>query len=174
LKTLEIRRHSIRSPLSEHLNQKGVMLARRIGQTIGPFDLVATSMHHRAFETAIAMGFAVDEQSESLNTYGHDVEREAPWPQPYSNLAEAVKQEGAAAKYARKLAHYYTAMLGLVSDGGSALVINHGGVAELGVIGCLPDLDYSNWGGPVSYCEGARLFWDDGKFVKAEVLRVPH
>ena len=79
MKTLEIRRHSIRSQLGEHLNQTGVTLARLVGQNIGPFDRMVTSMLPRAFETAIAMGFAVDEQNELMSATGSSVEREAPW-----------------------------------------------------------------------------------------------
>ena len=172
MKILEIHRHSIRSPLSDHLNQKGVTLARLVGQNIGPFDRVVTSTLPRAFETAIAMGFAVDEQNELMNTYGRNVEQEAPWPQPFVNYAQIVKREGAAAKYAQKLAQYYASVLDTISEGGSALVINHGGVVELGIVGCLPNIDFSAWGDSVSYCEGARLFWDDGRFVDGEILRV--
>ena len=80
MKTIEIRRHSIRSKPGDHLNQQGVTLARLVGENLGPFDRVITSTLPRAFETAIAMGFAVDEQVELMNTYGSDVENEAPWP----------------------------------------------------------------------------------------------
>ena len=103
MKTLEIRRHSIRSPLGDHLNQTGVTLARLVGQNIGPFDRVVTSTLPRAFETAIAMGFAVDEQNELMSTFGSAVESEAPWPQPFTNYAEIIKQEGAAARYATEI-----------------------------------------------------------------------
>ena len=171
MKIIEIRRHSIRSSLSDHLNQKGVTLARVVGQNIGPFERVITSTLPRAFETAIAMGFAVDEQNELMNTYGRNVEMEAPWPQPFVNYDEIIKQEGAAAKYAQKLAQYYASVMDATSEGGSALVINHGGVVELSVVGCVPNIDFSTWGDSVEYCEGARLFWED-KFVHAEVLRV--
>jgi broad specificity phosphatase PhoE len=172
MKILEIRRHSIRNPLGEHLNQKGVSLARFAGNAIGPFERVYTSTLPRAFETAIAMGFAVDEQNELISAYGREIEREAPWPQPFINYAEIINQKGAAASYAKKLAQYYLNIMSLISEGGSALVINHGGVVEMGVIGCLPETDFSSWGDAVSYCEGARLFWDEGKFVSGEVLRV--
>ncbi|MBI5354687.1 MAG: hypothetical protein HZB50_18755 [Chloroflexi bacterium] len=172
MKTLEIRRHSIRNPMGDHLNQKGVALARFVGQSIGPFDRVATSTLPRAFETAIAMGFAVDEQNELMSTYGRAVEAEAPWPQPFFNYAEIVRKKGAAGDYAKKLAQYYAVIMDIVPEGRSALVINHGGVVEMGVIACLPKLDYSTWGDAVGYCEGARLFWDEGRFVDAEVLRV--
>ena len=172
MKTLEIRRHSIRSQFGDHLNQSGVTLARLVGQAAGPFDRVVTSTLPRAFETAIAMGFAVDEQSELMSTYGRDVEKEAPWPLSFADYSEAVQGGGASAKYAQKLAKYYAGIMNFISESRSALAINHGGVVELGVVGCLPGFDFSSWGGPVEYCEGARLYWDDDKFVKAEVLRV--
>lgn len=172
MKILEIRRHSVRDSGGDHLNQKGVSLARMVGQGIGPFDFVATSTLPRAFETAIAMGFAVDEQKELLNTYGGAVEREAPWPMPFFHYAEILKDEGVAAQYANQLMEYYAGIANRIPDGGSALVVCHGGVVELGVTTCLPDEDYSTWGDSVEYCEGARLFLDDGRFVKGEVLRV--
>src|SRR5512143_3142167 len=84
MKTIEIRRHSIRNKPGPHLSQQGVTLARLVGQNLGPFDRVVTSTLPRAFETAIAMGFAVDEQNELMSTYGNDVEREIPWPQSFA------------------------------------------------------------------------------------------
>lgn len=173
MKILEVRRHSIRSMGGDHLNQKGVTLARKVGQGIGPFDFVATSALPRAFETAIAMGFAVHEQNELMNTYGGAVEREAPWPLPYFHYSEIVKQDGAAAQYAHQLADYYSSVMEGLAEGGSALVVNHGGVVELGVVACLPKMDFKPWGDAVDYCEGARLFWDAGRFVSGEVLRLP-
>lgn len=172
MKILEIRRHSIRNPDGDHLNQKGVHLARKVGQGIGPFHYVATSTLNRALETALAMGFAVNEQNQLLNTYGGAVEREAPWPMPFHHFSEIVKQEGAAAEYASQLADYYRSLVARIPEGGSALVINHGGVVELGVTAALPDVDFSAWGDSVDYCEGARLFWDDGRFARGEALRV--
>ncbi|GAB1471957.1 phosphoglycerate mutase family protein [Chloroflexota bacterium] len=172
MKILEVRRHSIRHAGGDHLNSKGVALARRVGQGLGPFDFTSTSTLPRAFETAIAMGFAVDEQNELMNTYGGAVERQAPWPMPFYHYAEIIKQTGAAAHYAHALLDYTQGVLNNISEGGSALMINHGGVVELGVVACLPETDFSDWGDAVDYCEGARLFWDDGQFVRGEVLRV--
>src|SRR5574339_709991 len=103
MKTIEIRRHSIRSKPGQHLSQQGVTLARLVGQNLGPFDRVVTSSLPRAFETAIAMGFAVDEQSELMSSYGNDVELEAPWPLSLAEYAEAVRRDGAAARYAHQL-----------------------------------------------------------------------
>ncbi|HUF00533.1 MAG TPA: histidine phosphatase family protein [Anaerolineales bacterium] len=172
MKTIEIRRHSIRSQPGAHLNQSGVTLARLVGENLGPFDRVVTSTLPRAFETAIAMGFAVDEQIELMSSYGSDVEREVPWPQSFEADARAVKRGGAAARYAKKLAEYYATLADDLANGRAALAINHGGVLELGVVASFPDADYESWGEAVDYCEGAQLFWKGGKFVNAELLRV--
>jgi broad specificity phosphatase PhoE len=172
MKTIEIRRHSIRLKPGDHLNQSGVSLARLVGQNLGPFDRVITSTLPRAFETAIAMGFAVDEQNELMSTYGSDVEREAPWPLSCAGYAEVVRKGGAATRYATQLVVVYTKLVDYLADGRAALVINHGGVAELGAVACLPDADHFAWGSHFEPCEGIRLFWEDGKFVDAEVLRV--
>ncbi len=172
MKTIEIRRHSIRSKPGDHLNQQGVTLARLVGENLGPFDRVITSTVPRAFETAIAMGFAVDEQIELMSTTGAAVEHEAPWPLSCAGYAEVVRQGGAAAKYAGQLAAIYNNLADYLADGRAALVINHGGVVEMGAVACLPDADHFAWGSHFEPCEGIRLFWDDGKFMNAEVLRV--
>lgn len=172
MKTIEVRRHSMRSKPGPHLNQSGVTLARFVGQNLGPFDRVVTSTLPCAFETAIAMGFAVDEQVELMSTYGDEVEYEVPWPQSFAAYAKAVRQGGAAARYANQLASYYAGLADYLADGRAALVINHGGVLELGVTACLPNADYESWGEAADYCEGARLYWEAGKYVNAEILRV--
>ena len=170
MKILEIRRHSIRS-LDGHLTQQGVSLARKVGQGIGPFSIVVTSTLPRAFDTAVAMGFAVDWQNELLSTYGPAVERESPWPMSFAEYAMGASSREATAKYMGQLLEFYQGLLTQVEDGGSILSINHGGIVEMSTVACLPDFDYSGWGGSVNYCEGARLFWED-KFIRAEELRV--
>src|SRR5574341_2150246 len=134
MKTIEIRRHSIRSKPGEHLNQPGVTLARLVGENLGPFDRVVTSTLPRAYETAIAMGFAVGEQNELMSNYGRDVEREAPWPLSLAGYAEVVQNGRAAARYAHQLAAFYNKLADCLANGRAALVINHGGVLELGVV----------------------------------------
>jgi broad specificity phosphatase PhoE len=172
VKTIEIRRHSKRSIVGVHLSQEGITLARRIGQYIGPFERVLTSTLPRAFETAIAMGFAVDEQVELMSAYDDLVEHEVPWPQDFVVYAKAVRRDKAAAHYAKKLAGFYAELAATLMENSAALVINHGGIVELGVVATFPNAEYESWGVPVDYCEGARLFWQDGMFVGAEVLRV--
>ena len=171
---MEIRRHSIRQKPGDHLSQQGVTLARLVGENLGPFDRAVTSTLPRAFETAIAMGFAVDEQNKLMSTFGDDVMEEAPWPLPFAEYASIVKRSGAAGKYAHKLAKVYANIMDYISEERAALVVNHGGILELGVAACLPETNFDApaWGDAGDYCEGARLFWDNNKFIRGEVLRV--
>jgi broad specificity phosphatase PhoE len=129
MKTIEIRRHSIRPKLGDHLNQQGVSLARMVGQNLGPFDRVVTSILPRAFETAIAMGFAVDEENTLMSSTGSGVDYEAPWPLSLAGYAEVVSKGGAAEGYANQLAAVYVELASYLAEGRSALVVNHGGVA---------------------------------------------
>ena len=172
MKTIEVRRHSIRTIPGDHLNQTGVTLARLVGENLGRFDRVVTSTLPRAFETAIAMGYAVDEQNELMSSYGNEVGREAPWPLSCTGYAEVVRRGGAAAHYANQLADVYGKLAEYLADGRQALVVNHGGVLELGAVACLPDADHLKWGTHFDYCEGIRLFWEAGKFVEGEAVRV--
>jgi broad specificity phosphatase PhoE len=172
MKTIEIRRHSIRNKPGQHLSQQGVTLARLVGQNLGPFDRVVTSTLPRAFETAIAMGFAVDEENELMSSYGLYVESEIRWPATPREYAKAVRKNGAAARYAYQLLDVYQRLVDYLAEGRSALVINHGGVVELSAVAALPNADHESWGPYFECCEGIRLFWNNGKFVDAEILRV--
>lgn len=172
MKTIEVRRHSIRERMSQDLSDQGRLLARFIGEEIGPFQRVLTSGIPRAFQTALAMGFQVDEQVELLNTYGDSVESEIPWPASFDEYTAPVLRGGAPKRYAERLLAYYTALVESLPEGGAALVITHGGVVEIGAVACFPNADHLAWGNYVECCEGVRMFWDDGRFVNVEVLRV--
>jgi broad specificity phosphatase PhoE len=172
MKIIEIRRHSIRISSQDHLSQQGVTFARLVGQNLGPFDRVITSTLPRAFETAIAMGFAVDDQLELMSSFGRGVDGEAPWPQSFESYAEAFARGGAVTKYGKKLARVYKDLEDYLPDGRSALVVNHGGIVEIGAVACLAETGFQVEGEAVGYCEGIRLFWEDGKCMSAEILRV--
>ncbi len=172
MKIIEIRRHSIRSKPGEHLSQQGVTLARLVGENLGPFDKVITSTLPRAFETAIAMGFAVDEQLELLGSTGDGVQDEVPWPQTFEVYAKALERGGAVTKYGKKLARLYGELTDYLADGRSALVINHGGVAEIGALACLAGTGVEVQGEALEPCEGIRLYYDGKKVVRAEILRI--
>ena len=172
MRTIEIRRHSIRNRLEPNLSEQGVTLARLIGVEMGKFDRVVTSPAPRAVQTAQAMGFDVDEQAEIIATFGDDVEAECPWPASFADYAAVYHQGGATFFYARRLADFYTKLAESLPEGGAALIVNHGGVVELSAVGCLPAADFSVMGDYVECCEGVRLTWESGKFTTLQVLRV--
>jgi len=37
----------------------------------------------------------------------------------------------------------------------------------------LPDADHGSWGAPFGHCDGARLGFDEGRFVSVRFSRVP-
>jgi hypothetical protein len=172
MKTIEIRRHSIRSKPGQNLSQQGVYLARLIGEELGKFDRVVTSPAPRAFQTAIAMGFAVDETVELLAGLDDGVELECPWPASFKEYANATQLNGASTRRARLLEVFYRKLINVLPDGGNALVINHGGVVELSTAACLPGMDMAALGDYVECCEGVRIFWENGEFTHAQILRV--
>lgn len=172
MKIIEVRRHSIRERLSQDLSEQGLALARIIAEQIGPFQRVVTSCIPRAFQTAVAMGFKVDEQVELLNTYGDAVEVEVPWPANFSEYTAPVLRGGAATRYAKRLVAFYADLAASLPEAGAALVVTHGGVVEIGAVACIPNADHNAWGAYIECCEGIRMFWEDGKFINAEVIRI--
>jgi broad specificity phosphatase PhoE len=172
MRELELRRHSMRVGSGQHLSQEGVDLARRVGATMGRFDRVATSALPRAFETAIAMGFAVDEQVEALGALGAEVAREADWQGGCAAFQRAARLGGATAGYVQEQGRLLRRLAEALPEGGRALVVSHGGILEALAVGSLPDFDWSAWTAAAGYCEGIRLHHDDGHFMGAEPLRV--
>jgi broad specificity phosphatase PhoE len=172
MRYVELRRHTMRVLQGQHLSQAGVDLARQIGSTIGPFHRIITSTIPRAYETAIAMGFAVDEQLEALSMVGMKVEDEVAWDAGFMGWAAAFRRGGQAEVYIRQQAALITEIVRSLPEGGSALVISHGGIVEAQTVGCLPSTDFTTWGIACNYCEGARLMFDYERFMAGEVLRV--
>jgi hypothetical protein len=172
MKVLEIRRHSIRAKPGQNLSQQGVTLARLVGEEMGRFDHVVTSPLPRAFQTAIAMGFAVDETVELLGSFGDDVMLECPWPARFSEYSAPARSNGATTRYVNKLASFYHKLVASLPEGGTALVVNHGGIVELSTVSCLPEANLDPLGDYVECCEGVRVFWENGVFTSAEILRV--
>jgi broad specificity phosphatase PhoE len=169
---LEVRRHTTRAKPGVHLSPAGILRAQRVAQTSGPFARVVTSPVTRAYETAVAMGLAVDEQDERLAMMDDAVELELPWPFSFAEAAAAVQRGGAAARFAAAQAQVWRDVVAAVPDGGSALIITHGGIVELGAVGCMPRADHASWGPYCDTLEGIRLAFDGQDFVAAEVLRV--
>ena len=184
MRSLEIRRHSYTKQGAarghgSHLSQAGVELARRIGATIGPFAYVAASREPRTLETALTMGFAVDElldldgglwraaQAEmDHRAYRHD-------PELYARYQRLVAADGAVAALGRRQAELWAALVARVADGAHGLLVSHGGLIEPGLVAVLPEWPHARWGRGFRHGEGVRLRHDGDRFLDAEILFLP-
>ncbi|MFI7707916.1 histidine phosphatase family protein [Nonomuraea sp. NPDC049480] len=181
MRWLDVRRHSLTKKgeargRGSHLSAGGVALARSIGSGAGPYERVVTSSSPRAVETAVAMGFAVDDTVEMPSGYvPEEIPRHAQWEwsEPYLRLAEIVRADRAAAAVGEALRAIWADTAGGVAEGGTALLVGHGGGIELALVACLPDAPHASWGAPFGHGDGVRLGYADGRFVSAEFHRAP-
>jgi broad specificity phosphatase PhoE len=150
-----------------------VDLARRVGSALAPYDLVITSEIARAIETAIAMGYAIDRSVTMLGSVML-ADREVDWTPGWSALADAAQLGGTAHFASQSHAILLRSIAAEIPEDGRALVVSHGGVVELGVVGLLPDYDFSDWGGLCERCEGVRLSFEGPDCTGAELLRLEH
>ena len=183
MRTIEIRRHSYTKKgdgrgKGSHLSPEGVALARRIGGEIGPCDLVLTSPVPRALETAIAMGFAVNDCLEVLGDLSPAVSAEIghherwDWEAPFVRFAHFVRQGGPTTRMGERQRQAWVRALEAAPTGGRVLIISHGRIIESGLVTCIPAGDFAAWGPSFQHCEGVRMTFDDGRFHGVQLLRV--
>jgi broad specificity phosphatase PhoE len=179
MRWLEVRRHSLTKKgeargRGSHLSAEGVTLARAVGAELGPFAYVLSSSSPRAVETAVAMGYAVDDAVDMPSGYvagevdHHDQWR---WPQPYARYAELIGDGGGLAKVAQLHRDLWIGAVESVPDRCGALVVSHGGSIEPALVSCLPTADHRSWGAAFRHCDGARLTFHDGHFTAIEFRR---
>jgi broad specificity phosphatase PhoE len=178
MRLLEVRRHARRERPAPHQIQRGVTMARKLGKTLGPFDRVVSSPLPRCIETAVAMGFAVDEECPALA--GDDVKGESfpglddvDWDDGYAAYGRLYARGGPFAAFADGQAAVWREMARTLPEDGRGLVIGHGGFIEAGAVACFPDADHAAWGRTVRHCEGVLLRFEDDAFAEVEILRMP-
>jgi broad specificity phosphatase PhoE len=183
MRTIEIRRHAYTKKgegrgKGSHLSAEGVALARQIGGQIGTFDLVLTSPVPRALETAVAMGFAVDDQPEALGDLSSAVSAEIghherwTWEKPFVTFAHFVRRGGPTTRMGERQREAWVRALESIPSDGRVLVISHGRIIESGVVTCIPDGDFATWGVSFRHCEGVRMTFEEGVFQGVQLLRV--
>ena len=172
MRILDIRRHTMRRKPGAHLSQDGIDLAHLIGQQAPAYALVVTSTIPRAIETAIAMGFEVHDTIEALG-HLHDAVMDAiGWPKSFAQVSEGLAASTPAREFAQAQASLWRTIAERLPDGAHGLIVTHGLFIELGTPASLPAIAPESWGGPIGYCEGIRLTYDNG-CQHGEILRVP-
>jgi len=147
---------------------------------MGTFAKVFCSDVPRTLETAIAMGYAVDDalvvppglMEAAMDVVGHH-ERWS-WEYPWQTFATYLRSPGPVENLGTWLRQSWIHVLLSVEDGERVLVISHGRVIEIGVIACLPDIptdEFVNWGDALRHGEGVRLSFADGRFGNPVLLR---
>jgi broad specificity phosphatase PhoE len=168
MRTLELRRHSFTKKgeargRGSHLSIEGVRAAREVGPSIGAPDLVVASTSPRTLETAIAMGFAVDdlvEMPSPVETGEVEFHSWRAWPDPFTTLRTRARESRALGDYIAGEVERLLAVVDRVGDGGRILVVGHGGWLESVVAGLLDPHDASAVGGSFWHLDGVRLAID--------------
>jgi broad specificity phosphatase PhoE len=152
--------------------------SRTLGTASGPFDLVLISISPRTLETAIAMGFAVDDQLQALGDIPAEVVDEIghqerwSWEAPFVRFAQVVAHGGATAQMGRRQYQAWVQAVESLPPHGQVLVISHGRVIEAGLVTCFPDGAFAAWGAPFQHCEGVRLQYAASRFTEVHFLRL--
>lgn len=171
---LEIRRHSTRRPGTEHLSQAGVDLARRVSEHIGPFARVIASPVAWSQETALAMGFAIDEIYTPVEFTVEEwsaLDAITPPSTTLGDRLDAMRKDPLGRRYAEALVGQWSAIAGTLPKNATTLVISHGGYTDSIAVACSPNAD-GTWGPAIRHCEGVRLAWDGSRFIGGEILRL--
>ncbi len=169
-RVVEIRRHAERHKPGDNLNRRGVARARNASARDRAFALVVTSPVARAVQTAVAMGHSVDEEDWTMATMGGAL-GDFPWDVSFAAMQQAIRTNPVAAAWAAHQTAQLRYWLSRIDPGEALLVVNHGGIAEAGVIGLLGDVDASPLGRLFDTCEGARLELDGDRVAGVVMLR---
>jgi hypothetical protein len=119
---------------------------------MGPFAYVATSLSPRTIETAVAMGFAVDDQLDAgaelweaaQAELDHRASRDN--PELHARYQRLISADNAVAALGRRQAELWQSAFTRIPDGGDALFVTHGAPIEPGLIVALPQWwDHTHW-----------------------------
>jgi broad specificity phosphatase PhoE len=178
-KRLELRRHAAtvareRRGLGSELSAEGVRAARAVGERLDRPEWVVASPVSRTTETAIAMGFAVDEvvpfDPIDVGVGFHDW---LGWEHPFATFAARRRDDPAVAHWCDEQLAWVTARLDRLAGGEGLLVVGHGGWLEPILVAAVAaePAEHRAWGGPFGNLEGATLGYDDGRFALHAIHR---
>jgi broad specificity phosphatase PhoE len=159
-----------------HLSEAGVMLAGEVGGALGKMNYVCTSDRPRSMETALAMGFAVDETVPFSCGYiagEFEHHEQWAWQRPYTEFDRRVADRGTRlSRLALEDKQVWTRIASQLPDGGRALIISHGGSIEPVLVACCEYENFDGWGKPFAHCDGVSLSFNGVRFSKQHFRRV--
>ncbi len=172
-KTVALLRHAIRAITGKNLTQVGVNQAHAMTMQLPRPDRVISSPKPRAVQTAVAMGYAVDETFEEMAKMGADVDQDLGWTETASlaMLAGRLAAPGPAHAYARAQSALIREALTRVPDAGVLWVVSHGGVVECQLFGLLQAAAWPAHEPVFGRCEGAIVRVDADATYLQHILR---
>lgn len=175
MRYVDVIRHAKRRN-SEHLSDEGVLVARSIGEQLGPYRIVASTSEQRAIETPVAMGFAVHEEQAGpgMRKFEEGADWQAHIAGGFPELSRLYRKGGQTTLFAEAQAKLWMSIASRLEEGEMALVVSHKGPMEVGAIGALPGSDHDRWGGPFENCEGIRLGFDGERFTEGRIFRIEY
>lgn len=173
MRSVEVRRHSLREPLGDHLSPEGVELVHRVAPTLPRMDRVVTSAKVRAIETAEGLGLPIDRTIRELGQIPDEVQARVDEanPRSFAEYVVLVARNAGIRAFAASQVELWRSELDPLPEEGRLLVVSHGGIIELGAAAAVPE-EARRWGAPLSVLEGIRLFWDGDRCARGEVLRL--
>lgn len=157
MKTAVVLRHAERQDRSDnasHLSPLGIEQARKARSGFERFDMVVTSPLPRAVETAVAMGFAVTRTHPGIQEIGERILDHVGWNEGYTAWAAARHEVPVVHSYVEYVGSLLGDWLEELPDGGSLLVIAHGGIVEALATGLCGDASWTTPGASAGYAEG--------------------
>lgn len=181
MRRVELRRHAFTKKgdardRGSHLSGDGVRAASDVGRSLGPFDYVLASTSPRTMETAVAMGYAVDglfEMPSPVETGEIEFHAWREWPDPFSTLRDLAQTSPAIHDYLSDQVERLLDVVRTVDDGGSMLVVGHGGWLESITAGLAPADVICTLGGSFWHLDGVRLAISGDEVVVEAVHRFP-
>jgi broad specificity phosphatase PhoE len=179
VRTLHVVRHALTSKGSErrrasHLSVEGVRQARAMGASLPQMCYVVVGDQARHLETAIAMGYAVDEQVSWPSGYvegevaHHDQWK---WDQPFARYTELLSNGGRLREVAEEHLGHWRRILTHVPEDGSGLIVSSGGSIEPVLVAAFPHRDHAGWGAALYHLESAVITADRAMFSAIRFLR---
>lgn len=165
-------RHAHRIGKNPHISKNGLKKANKIGKKLPEFDKVLSSVSIRAVETAIALGFSIDEtinfdDAEPKGSHSPSTERVF---DTFEDFKRNIQNISYFKIYSSNLVSLLSTKLHSNKDLNKILIISHGGVIEYSTIGFLPNVDYKSWGPVVDHCNGVKLIFEDGDCIDGSKL----